>query len=70
MVTGQVQCAGTTMNEVGANRQSEIPELPSALRPDLPPQLEALILRCLEADPSGRFATLDELLGEIDALRS
>jgi hypothetical protein len=36
----------------------------------MPESLEAILLRCLEVDPSRRFATLEELVREIDALRA
>ncbi|APR80182.1 Serine/threonine-protein kinase pkn3 [Minicystis rosea] len=38
---------------------------PSELRGDLPPGLEAVIIRCLEKDPDLRFASVDDL---VDAL--
>jgi serine/threonine-protein kinase len=38
---------------------------PSAHRPDLPPGLEAVILRCLEKDPSHRMASVAELAGAL-----
>lgn len=40
---------------------SESPAPPRRLRPELPPELEALVMRCLEKTPSARFATAHEL---------
>jgi hypothetical protein len=37
------------------------PPPPRVYRPDLPPALEAIILRCLEKDPALRFASVEEL---------
>jgi serine/threonine-protein kinase len=34
---------------------------PSQLRPDVTPELDALVMRCLEKDPAKRFQTADEL---------
>jgi serine/threonine protein kinase len=38
------------------------PPRPSSLVPDLPPELEALVLRCLEKDAETRFANVDEVI--------
>lgn len=37
------------------------PAAPRELNPELPPDLEAIILRCLERDPAKRFATVADL---------
>ena len=37
------------------------PPRPCALRPELPPELEGIILRCLEKDPDRRFADVKAL---------
>ena len=34
---------------------------PSRLVPDLPPAIDALVLRCLAKDPTDRFASMDDL---------
>ncbi|HXZ86247.1 MAG TPA: serine/threonine-protein kinase, partial [Myxococcota bacterium] len=39
----------------------QAPPAPSELRPDLPPALERVILRCLEKDRARRFASANEL---------
>jgi len=41
------------------------PAPPSTLRPELPPELEQIVLRCLEKDADQRFASVAEL---VDAL--
>lgn len=41
---------------------------PRALAPSLPPEVEAVILKCLEKDPERRFATAAELLGALESL--
>jgi eukaryotic-like serine/threonine-protein kinase len=46
---------------------------PSRFAPDVPPELDALLLRCLERDPRRRFgsaATLDDALAAIQARQS
>jgi len=44
---------------------------PSELAADTPPELDAIVMRCLERDPSRRFATAEELesaLGRVQAM--
>jgi serine/threonine-protein kinase len=69
MVTGQVPAAGATPNEVSFKRAEAGLEPPSVLAADLPPELEAILLRCLEMKPSSRYASIEELIRELDALR-
>jgi eukaryotic-like serine/threonine-protein kinase len=40
----------------------KVPVPPSQIGADVPPELETLILRCLEKDPNERYQTVDELL--------
>jgi tetratricopeptide (TPR) repeat protein len=44
------------------------PPDPRQVKPDLPPVLGALILRCLEKDPAARFQSARALLDEIERL--
>ncbi|HEY1958787.1 MAG TPA: serine/threonine-protein kinase [Polyangiaceae bacterium] len=41
--------------------QEEVPA-PSTIRRDLPPEVDAVIARCLKKDPANRFATVGELV--------
>lgn len=41
-----------------------VPPAPRSLRAELPPELDQLILKCVEKDPSNRYASATELLEE------
>ena len=49
------------MPELCASILKDAPESIRGLRPDVPPQLDAAILRCLEKNPAARFANVAEL---------
>jgi eukaryotic-like serine/threonine-protein kinase len=65
MVTGARPFSGDTPMAAAVKRLIEPPPTPTALDPKLDPVWEHTILRCLERDPSARFATAQ---GVIDAL--
>jgi hypothetical protein len=50
---------------VAERRLTERPQAPSGLRPELPPQLDQLVLRCLELAPEARFASAAQVLGAL-----
>src|SRR5690606_7943749 len=41
-------------------RLADLPVLPSELRPELGPEVDQLLLRCLMGEPRARFASADE----------
>jgi serine/threonine-protein kinase len=61
LLTGQVPFNGDTLPEVCAKISSYPPPPLRALRPDLPPAVEAIVMRCLEKDRERRFASIGEL---------
>ena len=61
------------MNSTGDTLPSaptESPPAPSEMRPDLPTELDDIVLRCLERDPAARYATAGELADDLDAFLS
>jgi len=44
---------------------SQLLEPPRSLNPDIPPEIEAVILRALAGDPANRFATMAELVAAL-----
>ena len=61
LLTGRVPFAGENSVAVAYQHLERIPERPSRLRPDTPPELERVILRCLEKDPRQRYDSAGSL---------
>jgi serine/threonine-protein kinase len=60
LLTGQTPFRGETMPELCATVLTQPPVRLSSLRPSIPGDIEAAVLRCLEKEPEARFATLAE----------
>jgi serine/threonine-protein kinase len=65
LVAGRPPFVAETMPLVCALVLNSDPASPRTLRPDLPPELEVIILRCLEKDPGKRFPTIAELVAAL-----
>jgi eukaryotic-like serine/threonine-protein kinase len=61
LLTGTLPFAGESLNHLCALVLQSQPRRPSESRADLPPGLEAVILRCLEKERDRRFSTAGEL---------
>ncbi|WP_199693628.1 serine/threonine-protein kinase [Sorangium cellulosum] len=65
LLTARVPFDATSLSELILMINTEAPPSPSLFRRDLPPGLEAAILRCLEKDVTKRFRSVAELAGAI-----
>ncbi|WP_437969289.1 serine/threonine-protein kinase [Sorangium sp. So ce260] len=61
LVTGQPPFEASSPVDLALRVASAEPALPSALRPDIPPVVERVLLGCLEKDPARRPANVAEL---------
>jgi serine/threonine-protein kinase PknK len=61
LLTGRTPFAGLSLTALLHAHVYETPEPPSRLAPDVPPDLEAVVLRALAKDPADRFPTAAEL---------
>jgi HAMP domain-containing protein len=66
--TGTVPFRADTAMEVLVKHLQEEPPPPRERWPEIPPRLEAAILRCLRKAPAERFQTVEELHRELEAL--
>jgi serine/threonine protein kinase len=69
MLTGQLPFRSNDRETLLELQRSGPPPRPSALRPDMPPQAEAIILRLLEKDPAKRFRDGHHLQEELKAFQ-
>ena len=67
MVTGRPPFLGDTPVAVASKHVREHPPAPREINPAVPPDLEAIILKCLAKSPDHRYATGDDL--RVDLLR-
>jgi hypothetical protein len=70
VLTGEPPFAGINALEVVSRIQSEEPRPPRALVPELPVELEAIVLKCLEKDRSARYDSARALAEELERFLS
>jgi serine/threonine-protein kinase len=61
MLTSSVPFTGDTPVEIAMRHISSVPEPPSTRRPDVPEDLDLVVLRALAKDPRERFQTAEEM---------
>jgi eukaryotic-like serine/threonine-protein kinase len=70
LLTGRLPFTGETPLEIAMKHLSEIPKPPSALRPEVPPDLDMIVLRALAKDPAERFESAEEMDQELARVAS
>src|SRR4029078_1208631 len=61
MLTGQVPFTGDTPLEIAMKHLSEVPRPPSELRPEVPHDLDSVVLRALAKEPGERYQSAEEM---------
>jgi len=69
LLTGVVPFEGESAVAIAFKQVAAEPYPPSALRPGIPPSLDAIVLRALAKDPAQRYASADELIATLEAER-
>lgn len=66
LATGTLPFGGSSYPELCLSVTSDNPEPPRARCPDLPVELEAIVLKCLRKNRDDRYANVDELAQALD----
>jgi beta-lactam-binding protein with PASTA domain/predicted Ser/Thr protein kinase len=66
MLTGTVPFTGDSPVEIAMKHLSDTPRPPSLERPEIPPDLDMIVLRALAKNPDDRFQTAEEMAAELD----
>jgi eukaryotic-like serine/threonine-protein kinase len=61
LLTGRVPFTGETPVEIAMKHLSKVPPPPSRLRPEVPRDLDLVVMRALAKDPEDRYATAEEM---------
>jgi len=69
LLTGRVPFEGDSAVTIALKQVSEPPVPPRQLNPQVPPELDAVVLRALEKDPARRFADADEFIAALELAR-
>jgi serine/threonine-protein kinase len=65
LLTGKLPFTGETPLEIAMKHLSEIPRPPSEIRPDIPADLDMVVLRALAKDPADRYESAQEMEREL-----
>jgi serine/threonine-protein kinase len=69
LLTGSVPFTGDTPVEIAMKHISQTPEPPSAMRPDVPHELDMVVVRSLAKDPSERYQSAEEMEADLERVQ-
>lgn len=67
MLTGRVPFDGDNAVAIAMKQVSEPPPAPSSINPNVPPALDAVVLKALAKDPADRYSSAAEMTAALDA---
>jgi serine/threonine-protein kinase len=65
MLTGKVPFSGDSAIEIAMKHLNELPKPPSKIRPEIPPDLDQVVLRALAKAPEDRYQTAEEFAEDL-----
>lgn len=66
LLTGEAPFEGDTPVEIAMKHLSQVPAPPSALRPELPPELDMVVMRALAKEPDDRYQSAEEMEADLE----
>ncbi len=66
LLTGKTPFDGETPVEIAMKHLSTAPKPPSKLRPEIPPELDKVVLRALAKNPDERYQSADEMEADLE----
>src|SRR5437870_2587320 len=66
LLAGKTPFDGETPVEIAMKHLSTPPKPPSKLRPDIPPELDKVVLRALAKSPDDRYQSADEMEADLE----
>ena len=70
MLTGKVPFSGDSAIEIAMKHVNDLPTPPSSLRPEIPPELDQIVLRALAKDPADRYQTAEEFIEDLERVEA
>jgi serine/threonine-protein kinase len=70
LLTGKTPFNGETPIEIAMKHVNETPRPPSEHRPDIPPELDQVVLRALSKDIHERYASAEEFSADLDRVEA
>jgi serine/threonine-protein kinase len=61
---------GDTPVAVAYKQVNEMPPLPSQINPDVPPRLDAVVMKCMAKNPANRYQSAAELMADLERVKA
>jgi serine/threonine-protein kinase len=68
LLTGEVPFTGDSPVEIAMKHLTEVPPLPSALRPDVPEDLDLVVVRALAKEPADRYQSAAAMDADLETV--
>ena len=69
MLTGRIPFDGDSVAEVAVKHFTVMPDAPSFLNPEIPPELEDITIRAMQPNPADRYPSAEEMLADLEDFR-